>query len=206
VRLEYDLVAAVNPAVGRLQSGRCGALTRILVGVAAVAGPGRLHCHLRRRAPAAGAAGPALLLHVWGRSRTACSCDHRLAARRLHFSGLANHCLSPSPLLHVRGRARTPTDPAPCSRGPSSASGPCALIAGGVPSSAGPAPGLRGQLSGRAVRPDYDHLADTTVTSAAVRRPPERPARRCCFSPGGDRAPARCRAPASHPPPQGCAP
>ena len=59
VRLEYDLVVAVSPAVGCLQTGRCGALTRILVGAAVVAGPGRLHCHLRRRAPAAGAAGPA---------------------------------------------------------------------------------------------------------------------------------------------------
>ena len=30
----------------------------------------------------------------------------------------------------------------------------------------------------RAVRPEYDHIADATFTSAAVRRPPERPARR----------------------------
>ena len=30
----------------------------------------------------------------------------------------------------------------------------------------------------RAVRPEYDHFADATVTSAAARRPPERPARR----------------------------
>ena len=114
----------------------------------------------------------------------------------------------PALLLHARGRSRTSTDSAPCSCGPSSASGPCALSAGGVPPSAGPAPGLRGQLSGRAVRPDYDHLADTTVTSAAVRRPPEQPARRFCFAPGDDRAlpPARRRAPAGHPPHQGCAP
>jgi hypothetical protein len=82
----------------------------------------------------------------------------------------------PALLLHARGRSRTSTDSAPCSCGPSSASRPCALIAGGVPPSAGPAPGLRGQLSGRAVRPDYNHLADTTVTSTAVRRPPEQPA------------------------------
>jgi hypothetical protein len=48
----------------------------------------------------------------------------------------------------------------------------------------------------------------STVTSAAVGRPPERPAWRCCFAPGGDRAlpPARRRAPAGHPPRQGCAP
>ena len=36
-------VVAVTPAVRRLQTGRCGVLTRIPVGAAAVAGPGRLH-------------------------------------------------------------------------------------------------------------------------------------------------------------------
>jgi len=104
VRLEYDLVVAVKPAVGRLQTGRCGAPTRILAGAAVGAGLGRLHRHLRRRASAA----PALL-------------------------------------LHARKRSRTPTGSAPCSCSlrPPSAPGLCALIVGGAPSSAAPAPGLR---------------------------------------------------------------
>ena len=50
--------------------------------------------------------------------------------------------------------------------------------------------------------------AGTTVTSAVVRRPLERPARRCCLESEGDLTlpPARCRAPAGRPPHQGCAP
>jgi hypothetical protein len=151
VRLEYDLVVAVHPAVGRLQTGRCGALTRILPGAAVVAGPRRLHCHLRRRAPAAGAVGSVLL-------------------------------------LHARERSRTPTGSAPCSCGPPSAPGLCALIVGGAPPSAGRAPGLRGQLSGPggAPRPRPPRRRDCHLR--AVRRPPERPVRRCCFAPGGDLA------------------
>lgn len=149
VRLEYDLVVAVKPAVGRLQTGRCGAPTRILAGAAVGAGLGRLHRHLRRRASAA----PALL-------------------------------------LHARKRSRTPTGSAPCSCSlrPPSAPGLCALIVGGAPPSAGRAPGLRGQLSGPggAPRPRPPRRRDCHLR--AVRRPPERPVRRCCFAPGGDLA------------------
>ena len=143
VRLEYDLVVAVSPAVGCLQTGRCGALTRILVGAAVVAGPGRLHCHLRRRAPAAGAAGPAPPL--------------RAAVVRRRAAG------------RWSGR-----------------------------------PGAAASV----VRPEYDHVADSTATSAAVRRPPERPARRRRFAPGGDLVPppAQRRAPAGCPPCKGRAP
>ena len=113
VRLEYDLVVAVNPAVGRLQTGRCGAPTRILVGVAVVAGPGRLRRHLRRRAPAAGAAGLALLLRARGRSCTSpgstpCSCGLFSA------SGLC------API--VEG-ASSSAGPGPGPRGPSSGPG-----------------------------------------------------------------------------------
>ncbi len=59
-----------------------------------------------------------------------------------------------------------------------------------------------------AVLPEYDHHADATVTPATVRRPPERPARRCCSAPWGDLAlpPARRRAHAGRPPHQDCAP
>jgi hypothetical protein len=90
----------------------------------------------------------------------------------------------------------------------SSVQGLCALFAGGVPSShfhrpsavllravtrartvrpdcwrraisrrpgAGP---TRAAVRAGAVRPEHDHIADATVTSAVVRRPPERPARR----------------------------
>jgi hypothetical protein len=58
-----------------------------------------------------------------------------------------------------------------------------------------------------AVRPEYDHIVDATVTSAAVRRPPERPARRRRFAPGGDLVPppAQRRAPAGCPTYKGCA-
>ena len=153
--------------------------------------PRRHDCHLRRRAPAAGAAGPALLLLARGRSCTGsvpCSCKPSSASglcaltaggvpssagpapglrgppsgpggaprirpprrrdchprRRAPAAGVAG----PALLLHARGRSRTPTGSAPCSCGLSSASGLSALIVGGAPSSAGPAPGLRGPPSG----------------------------------------------------------
>jgi hypothetical protein len=65
-----------------------------------------------------------------------------------------------------------------------------------------------GSRPGGAVRPEYDHLADATVTSATVRWPPERPARRRRYAPGGDLvpSPAQRRAPAGCPPYMGCEP
>ena len=174
----------------------------------------RRDCHLRRCAPAAGAAGPALLLHARGRSRTPigsapCSCGpssasgppapiaggvppsagpapglrgllsgpggaprlrpprrHDCHSRRRAPAAVA---AGPALLLRTQRRSRTSTSSAPCRCRPSSASGLCALIAGGAPPSAGPAPGLRGPPPGWAVRPEYDYFADATVTSAAVR-------------------------------------
>jgi len=78
-------------------------------------------------------------------------------------------CSSGRPGTVASRRSRTSTSSAPCRCRPSSASGLCALIAGGAPPSAGPAPGLRGPPPGWAVRPEYDYFADATVTSAAVR-------------------------------------
>ena len=61
---------------------------------------------------------------------------------------------------------------------------------------------------GRAVHPEYHHIADATVISAAVRRLPEGPARRRRFAPEGDLAlpPAQRRAPAGCHPGKGSAP
>jgi hypothetical protein len=164
-------------------------------------------------------------------------------------AGRRSCCFAP------RGRSRTSIGSAPCPCGPSSASGLCALIVGGVPPFAGPAPGprgpppgpdgalWRGPPSGRGTGGSASRLqprrgsqpsrrtpsdrqvwgadSDTswrrrgrrfrdgsTVTSAVGRRPLERPARHCCFAPGGDLAlpPARRRAPAGRPPHQGRAP
>ena len=197
---EYDMPATDEEAQAALPSfGVIFIYTRASYVAARAnlrAGLALLHTHLHDAAPLAAV----LSVAQHQTLATALSLDYKA-----HGSDAT---AGPALLLHARGRSRTSTDSAPCSCGPSSASGPCALITGGVPPSAGPAPGLRGQLSGRAVRPDYDHLADTTVTSAAVRRPPERPARRCCFAPRGGLAlpPARRRAPAGRPPYQGCAP
>jgi len=126
-----------GPTRAAVWAGRCAPTTTTL--------PARLSPP--RRAPAAVAAGPALLLSTQGRSRTS-------------------------------------TSSAPCRCRPSSAPRLCALTAGGAPPSAGPAPGLRGPPPSRAVRPEYDYFADATVTSAAVRRLTERPARRSSSRPG----------------------
>ena len=131
----------------------------------------RRDCCFRRRAPAAGAVGPA-------------------------------------PPLRARGRSCTSIGSAPCACGRSSVQGPPAPIAGGVPSSADPAPGPRGPPSGRGSAAPLRTLCRPTVTTAAVRRPPERPARRRRFAHGGVVVPppAHRRAPAGCPPFQGCAP
>jgi hypothetical protein len=59
-----------------------------------------------------------------------------------------------------------------------------------------------------AVRPENDHIADATVTSTVVRRPPEQPARRRRFAPEGDLAllPAWRRAHVDRRPGRGSAP
>ena len=76
--------------------------------------------------------------------------------------------------VRTQGLSRTFTGPAQRSREPSSGQGQSALIAGGVPSSAG--------LASRSRGPSSDHIADAAVTTAVVRRPREWPARRRRFA------------------------
>jgi hypothetical protein len=153
-------------------------------------------------------------------------------------AGRRSCCFAPG------GRSRTSIGSAPYPCGPSSASGLCALIVGGVPPFAGPAPGprgpppgpdgapWRGPPSGRGTEGSASRIpprrgsqpsrrtpsdlqvwgadSDTswrrrgrrfrdgsTVTSAVGSQPLERPARRCCFTPGGDLVPPTGSAPCS---------
>jgi hypothetical protein len=73
-----------------------------------------------------------------------------------------------SPKTHVL--AQDPSPRSPCA-------GPLALGDDPAPLRPGAVRTRLVALAG-AARHDYDHIADATVTSAAVHRPPERPARR----------------------------
>jgi hypothetical protein len=82
-------VVAVSPAVRRSQSGRCGVLTRILVGAAAAAGPGR----------------PGPLAELAGPDQTTRHGDEAAAS---------SSCRLPVPLQVLQGCTAAPCNVTPC--------------------------------------------------------------------------------------------
>ena len=105
-----------------------------------------------------------------------------LRRRRAPAAGVAG----PAPQLRAQGRSCTSTGSAPCSCGPSSVQGLRAPIAGGVPAFAGPAPGPRGQPSGRGsalrIRPPRRrdcHIRRRAPTAGAAGAAAARPGRLC---------------------------